>query len=233
MVCLQETRAQPEQRKAPEFSPESYQTYYVDAERKGYSGVAIYSRSEPDRVTEGLGSKSFDREGRWVQVDYGRLSVVSVYMPSGTSGDERQDFKYRIMKKMKPLLKGFVNGERDYILCADFNIAHKEIDLKNWRGNRKNSGFLPDERAWLDWLFDDLGMGDVFRHLDDRSEQYTWWSNRGQAWAKNVGWRIDYQIATPAIAARAQQASIFTDDRFSDHAPLIIDYKTSARWLNG
>ena len=137
------------------------------------------------------------------------------------------------MKKMKPLLKGFVNDERDYILCGDFNIAHKEIDIKNWRGNRKNSGFLPDERAWLDWLFDDLGMVDVFRRLDDRSEQYTWWSNRGQAWAKNVGWRIDYQIATPAIAARAQQASIFTDDRFSDHAPLIIDYKTSARWLNG
>ena len=233
MVCLQETRAQPEQRKAPEFSPEGYQTYYVDAERKGYSGVAIHSRSEPDRVTEGLGWKSFDREGRWVQVDYGRLSVVSVYMPSGTSGDERQDFKYLIMKKMKPLLKGFVNDERDYILCGDFNIAHKEIDLKNWRGNRKNSGFLPDERVWLDWLFNDLGMVDVFRHLDDRPEQYTWWSNRGQAWAKNVGWRIDYQIATPAIAARAQQASIFTDDRFSDHAPLIIDYKTSARWLNG
>ena len=233
MVCLQETRAQPEQRKSPEFSPEGYQTYYVDAERKGYSGVAIYSRKEPDRVIEGLGWKAFDREGRWVQADYGRLSVVSVYMPSGTSGDERQDFKYRIMKKMKPLLKGFANGERDYILCGDFNIAHKEIDIKNWRGNRKNSGFLPDERAWLDWLFDDLGMVDVFRNLDDRAEQYTWWSNRGQAWAKNVGWRIDYQIATPAIAARAQQASIFTDDRFSDHAPLIIDYKTSARWLNG
>ena len=233
VVCLQETRAQPEQRKAPEFSPEGYQTYYVDAERKGYSGVAIYSRKEPDRVIEGLGWKAFDREGRWVQADYGRLSVVSVYMPSGTSGNERQDFKYRIMKKMKPLLKGFVNGERDYILCGDFNIAHREIDIKNWRGNRKNSGFLPDERAWLDWLFNDLGMVDVFRHLDDRPEQYTWWSNRGQAWAKNVGWRIDYQIATPAIAARAQQASIFTDDRFSDHAPLIIDYKTSARWLNG
>ena len=152
MVCLQETRAQSEQRKAPEFSPEGYQTYYVDAERKGYSGVAIYSRREPDRVIEGLGWKAFDREGRWVQADYGRLSVVSVYMPSGTSGDERQDFKYRIMKKMKPLLKGFANGERDYILCGDFNIAHKEIDIKNWRGNRKNSGFLPDERAWLDWL---------------------------------------------------------------------------------
>ena len=231
MVCLQETRAQSEQRKAPEFSPGGYQTYYVDAERKGYSGVAIYSRKEPDRVIEGLGWKAFDREGRWVQADYGRLSVVSVYMPSGTSGDERQDFKYRIMKKMKPLLKGFANGERDYILCGDFNIAHKEIDIKNWRGNRKNSGFLPDERAWLDWLFDDLGMVDVFRHLDDRSEQYTWWSNRGQAWAKNVGWRIDYQIGTPQIAAKACRVEIFKDERFSDHAPLIIDYKINARWL--
>ena len=233
IVCVQETKAQVEQLIEEIIKPKGYYSYFNDALKKGYSGVAIYSRKEPDRVIEGLGWKAFDREGRWVQADYGRLSVVSVYMPSGTSGDERQDFKYRIMKKMKPLLKRFANGERDYILCGDFNIAHKEIDLKNWRGNRKNSGFLPDERAWLDWLFDDLGMVDVFRHLDDRSEQYTWWSNRGQAWAKNVGWRIDYQIATSGIAARAQQASIFTDDRFSDHAPLIIDYKTSTRWLNG
>ena len=223
MVCLQETRAQSEQRKAPEFSPEGYQTYYVDAERKGYSGVAIYSRREPDRVIEGLGWKAFDREGRWVQADYGRLSVVSVYMPSGTSGNERQNFKYRIMKKMEPLLKGFMNGERDYILCGDFNIAHKEIDIKNWRGNRKNSGFLPDERAWLDWLFDDLGMVDVFRHLDDRSEQYTWWSNRGQAWAKNVGWRIDYFFVDQEFAERLTGAFILADVMGSDHCPVGIE----------
>jgi len=153
VVCLQETRAQPEQRKAPEFSPEGYQTYYVDAERKGYSGVAIYSRREPDRVTEGLGWKAFDREGRWVQADYGRLSVVSVYMPSGTSGDERQDFKYRIMKKMKPLLKGFVNGERDYILCGDFNIAHKEMILRTGAETERIPDFCPmNERGWTGCL---------------------------------------------------------------------------------
>ncbi len=231
VVCLQETRAQPEQRQAPEFSPTGFTTCYVDAQRKGYSGVAIYSRSKPDRVTVGLGWKNFDSEGRWVQVDLGRLSLVSLYMPSGTSGDERQAFKYRIMKRMKPLLKKFMNDGREYLICGDINIAHREIDLKNWRGNRKNSGFLPDERAWLDWLFDDLGMVDVFRHLDDREEQYTWWSNRGQAWAKNVGWRIDYQIGTPGIAARAEQTSIYRDERFSDHAPLIVDYKISKRWL--
>jgi exodeoxyribonuclease-3 len=132
---------------------------------------------------------------------------------------------------MKPLLKRFMNDGREYLLCGDINIAHREIDLKNWRGNRKNSGFLPDERAWLDWLFDDLGMVDVFRRLDDREEQYTWWSNRGQAWAKNVGWRIDYQIGTPGIAARAEQTSIYRDQRFSDHAPLIVDYRVTKRWL--
>ena len=232
-VCLQETRAQPEKRKDPQFYPEGYATVYVDAERKGYSGVAIYCRRQPDRVQQGLGWKDFDSEGRWVQVDYGRLSVVSLYMPSGTSSDERLNFKYDIMARMKPLIRDLVSNGREYIICGDINIAHRKIDLKNWRGNQKNSGFLPDERAWMDWLFNDGGLVDVFRRLEPGEDQYTWWSNRGQAWAKNVGWRIDYQVATPTITARARETSIYKAERFSDHAPLIIDYRVSERWLKG
>jgi len=113
---------------------------------------------------------------------------------------------------------------REIILCGDWNVAHKEIDLKNWRSNQKNSGFLPEERLWLTEIFDQLGFVDVFRRLDDRAEQYTWWSNRGQAWLKNVGWRLDYQIATPGIAGKARRAEIYKAQRFSDHAPLIVDY---------
>lgn len=231
IICLQEVRAQVEQREDPIFWPVGYHVYYADAERKGYSGVAIYSRLEPDCVIEGFGWRDFDSEGRVLRTDYGRLSVISLYMPSGTSGDARQDFKYDIMERMKPLLREFARDGREYIICGDINIAHKEIDLKNWRSNQKNSGFLPDERAWMDWLFDEIGFVDVFRRSDPRAEQYTWWSNRGQSWTKNVGWRIDYQIATPGIAGCSRSASIYKDERFSDHAPLIVDYDSDPKWL--
>jgi len=232
IVCLQETRAQPEQRRDPMFTPTGYHVHYLDAKRKGYSGVAIYSRIKPDRVIEGFGWNDFDCEGRALRVDFGQLSVISLYLPSGSSGDIRQAFKYDIMRRMKSLLTRFASDGREYLVCGDINIAHKEIDLKNWRSNQKNSGFLPDERAWLDWLFDQVGFVDTFRALDPRREQYTWWSNRGQSWAKNVGWRIDYQIATPVLAKRSRRASIYKDERFSDHAPLIIDYEIGARWLH-
>ena len=231
IVCLQETRAQPEQRRDPIFTPPGYHVYYLDAERKGYSGVAVYSRMKPDRVIEGFGWNDFDCEGRALRVDFGRLSVISLYLPSGSSGDVRQDFKDDIMRRMKSLLTRFASDDREYLVCGDINIAHKEIDLKNWRSNQKNSGFLPAERAWLDWLFDEVGFVDTFRGLDPSPEQYTWWSNRGQSWAKNVGWRIDYQIATPMLATRSRRASIYKDERFSDHAPLIIDYDVSSKWL--
>ena len=185
------------------------------------------------KVVEGIGIPDIDREGRYLRVDFGNLSVISLYQPSGSSGEERQRVKFSFMKRFFPHLKRLRAEGREIVLCGDWNIAHKEIDLKNWRGNRKNSGFLPEEREWLTRVFDELGWVDAFRCVDCRPEQYTWWSNRGQAWAKNVGWRIDYQIATPALAAAAKRCSIYKDQRFSDHAPLTIDYDYSLRRTAG
>ena len=224
VVCLQEVKAQlPDL--APELiNPPRYTGHFSCAEKRGYSGVGLYCRKPPDKIYSGFGSKEFDAEGRYLRADFGRLSVISVYLPSGSSSDERQQAKFRYLKKFMPHLAKLRASGREIVLCGDWNIAHKEIDLKNWRGNRKNSGFLPEERAWLSEVFDRVGWVDVFRRLDPRPEQYTWWSNRGQAWAKNVGWRIDYQIATPGIAARAKAAAIYKKQRFSDHAPLTVDY---------
>jgi exodeoxyribonuclease-3 len=224
LVCLQEVKAQLPDLAHAILNPDAYSGHFSCAEKKGYSGVGLYCRAQPDRLVSGFGSKEFDAEGRYLRADYGRLSVISVYLPSGSSSEERQQAKFRFMREFTPHLAELKAGGREILLCGDWNIAHKEIDLKNWRGNQKNSGFLPEERAWLGELFDRLGWVDVFRRLDQRPEQYTWWSNRGQAWAKNVGWRIDYQIATPGIAAGARAAAIFKDRRFSDHAPLRIDY---------
>ncbi|MGH8750208.1 MAG: exodeoxyribonuclease III, partial [Burkholderiales bacterium] len=208
---------------ANESSPR-YLGFFQYADKKGYSGVGLYCKRQPDRVITGLGIPDIDAEGRYLQCDFGRLSVVSVYQPSGSSSEERQQVKFSFMQRFFPHLRKLAKSGREFILCGDWNIAHREIDLKNWRGNRKNSGFLPEERAWLTQVFDELGWVDVFRRVDSRPEQYTWWSNRGQAWTKNVGWRIDYQIATPGIAALAKKVSIYKERRFSDHAPLIIDY---------
>jgi exodeoxyribonuclease-3 len=224
IVCVQETKAQQPQLSPEMLAPGSYHGYFYDAARKGYAGVALYSRVEPDKVHFGFGSKEHDDEGRYLQADFGKLSVISLYLPSGSAGPHRQESKYRFMDHFLPVLKKLRRNGREYILCGDWNIAHKEIDLKNWRSNRKNSGFLPEERDWLTRVLDDLGWVDVFRTLNDKPDQYTWWSNRGQAWAKNVGWRIDYQLATPGIARKARKERIFKDKRFSDHAPLIIDY---------
>ena len=225
VICLQETKAQVHQLEDSVFWPRGYHAYFHDAEKKGYSGVAIYSRHKPDKVIEGLGWPDVDAEGRYLEVRFGKLSVVSLYMHSGSSSDERQQLKFKMLERFMPYLKKLARSRREYIICGDWNIAHREIDLKNWRGNRKNSGFLPEERAWMDELFDNAGFEDAFRIIDPRPEQYTWWSNRGQAWAKNVGWRIDYQVATPAIAQGVSRARIYKDKRFSDHAPLIMDYE--------
>lgn len=224
VVCLQETRAQRGQLVPELAQPPQYHAYYHDAERKGYSGVAIYSKRRPDRVAEGLGWPDFDAEGRFIQADFGRLSVVSLYLPSGTSGDVRQAAKFDFLERFTPVLERMRASGREYILCGDWNIAHKQIDLKNWRSNQKNSGFLPEERAWLDQVFGPLGFVDAFRVVDPRADRYTWWSNRGQAWAKNVGWRIDYHIVTPGLENAVLRADIYTAERFSDHAPLTIDY---------
>ncbi|MCH9638594.1 MAG: exodeoxyribonuclease III [Betaproteobacteria bacterium] len=223
-VCVQELKAQLADLSPEILAPDGYHGYFHCAERKGYSGVGIYCRNKPDKIIEGLGIDEIDREGRYIQADFGNLSIISIYLPSGSSGDHRQASKVFFMDKFFPKLNKMIASGRDIIFCGDWNIAHNQIDLKNWRANQKNSGFLPEERAWLTSVFDDIGFVDVFRRINPEPDQYTWWSNRGQAWAKNVGWRIDYQIATPTIAGSAHSASIYKDERFSDHAPLIINY---------
>jgi exodeoxyribonuclease-3 len=224
VVCIQETKAQEHQLEAPEFRPQGFHCFYEDAQKKGYSGVAIYSRHAPDEVVRGFGSPEFDAEGRHLEVRLGDLSIVSVYMPSGSSSEERQQAKFRYLDEFMRYLQAIKKNGRRYVICGDWNIAHKEIDLKNWRGNRKNSGFLPEERAWLDDVFDREGFVDAFREINQEAEQYTWWSNRGRAWDNNVGWRIDYQVVSAALKGKAVQASIYKTERFSDHAPLIMDY---------
>jgi exodeoxyribonuclease-3 len=226
VVCLQELKAQPGDMTAEMLNPPGYFGYFHYAEQKGYSGVGIYSRRQPDQVIEGLGIPTIDTEGRYIEVIFRNLSIISVYLPSGSSGEHRQAAKFSFMERFFPHLVKLAQCGRDVLLCGDWNIAHNEIDLKNWKGNLKHSGFLPEERAWLSRVFEELGWVDVYRRLypDATEEAYTWWSNRGQAWAKNVGWRIDYQIATPALAGKALAASIYKAQRFSDHAPLIVDY---------
>ncbi len=224
VACVQEVKAQDGDLTAAMRVPAGFHGYFSFAQKKGYAGVGLYCRRAPDSVHEGFGSREHDDEGRWLQADFGKLSIVSVYLPSGSAGPHRQESKYRFLDHFLPVLKKLRADGREYILCGDWNIAHREIDLKNWRSNQKNSGFLPEERAWLTKVFDELGWVDVFRTLNDKPDQYTWWSNRGQAYAKNVGWRIDYEIATPGIAKKAKKEKIYKDKRFSDHAPLIMDY---------
>jgi exodeoxyribonuclease III len=224
VVCLQETRAAAEQFPTEAACPPGYHVCHHVAEKKGYSGVSLLSRRKPDRIVVGFGWPDFDAEGRYLQADFGELSVASIYLPSGSSSPERQAVKFELLARLMPWLRRLREDGRQYVLCGDWNIAHKPIDLKNWRANQKSSGFLPEERAWMDELFGPAGFVDAFRVAEQRPEQYTWWSNRGQAWAKNVGWRIDYQVITPALAGLVRSASIYRDARFSDHAPLTIDY---------
>ena len=227
VICLQEVKAQASDLDGAAFELKGFERYLHCAEKKGYAGVALYCRRKPQGVVQGFGVKEFDAEGRFLEANYGKLSVISLYLPSGSAGPHRQASKFRFLEKFLPHLEKLKRSGREVILCGDWNIAHKEIDLKNWRGNRKNSGFLPEERDWLTKVFEQVGFVDVFRRLNGKPDQYTWWSNRGQAWAKNVGWRIDYQIATPKLAATAKRVAIYKDQRFSDHAPLTIDYDFS------
>ena len=240
VICLQELKAQPDQIEDAVYYLEGYHRYLHAAEKKGYSGVGIYCKQKPTAVHMGLGAISdadwsdVDREGRYIQVDFDGVSVASLYMPSGSSREERQDFKYDMMARFEPVLQSMQRKQREFIICGDWNIAHKKVDIKNWRGNQKNSGFLPEERAWMDWLLNDednqrdrpLQWVDAFRIINREAEQYTWWSNRGQAWANNTGWRIDYQIVTKGLKDKVLAGSdvIYKDERFSDHAPLIIEY---------
>ena len=229
-VGVQELKAQADVVEKDFASCGSLQGAFHYAEKKGYSGVGLYTKETPSDVITGVGIDEFDREGRWVEKRFDKpgrkLSLISVYFPSGSSGEERQQVKFRFLDAMYPHLLA-LKAEREFILVADVNIAHKEIDLKNWRSNQKNSGFLPEERAWLTRLLDEGGMVDVFRTLNQKDEQYTWWSARGNARANNVGWRLDYHLATPGLAALAKKEKIYLEQWFSDHAPLTIDYDFS------
>ncbi|EKD72004.1 MAG: hypothetical protein ACD_46C00035G0001 [uncultured bacterium] len=224
VVCVQELKAQENDLSDPLFYPAGYHAYFHFAEKKGYSGVEIYSRQQPNNVITGLGFETADQEGRYVAIDLGGLWIASLYMPSGTSGEDRQTVKYDFLGRYEKYLCSLDTKKSDYIICGDYNIAHQNIDLKNWRSNQKNSGFLPEERAWMDKLFGELGFIDAFREVNQESEQYTWWSNRGQAWAKNVGWRIDYQVLSSKLKPTVKSAHIYKKERFSDHAPLTIEY---------
>ncbi|WP_430009299.1 exodeoxyribonuclease III [Methylophaga lonarensis] len=228
VVCIQETKAQRPQLDDPIYHPTGYHCFYHDAEKKGYSGVAIYSRQAPDEVIVGMGNEEFDAEGRYIEARFGQLSVVSLYLPSGSSSEERQQAKYRCMAFFENKMQEMVDSGRDYVICGDWNIAHKNEDIRNWKGNQKNSGFLPEERAWLDKLFDEMHFVDAFRELPQAEHEYTWWSNRGQAWANNVGWRIDYHVLSPGLKGKVKATEIYRDERFSDHAPLTVDYELSA-----
>jgi exodeoxyribonuclease III len=234
IICLQEVRAQTEHLSDTAFALAGYRSYFhLSTVKKAYSGVAIYTRHTPDRVIEGFGHAETDAEGRYLQLDFGQLSVASVYLPSGSSGPERQAVKFALLDRIQPWLDAKLTDGRSHVLCGDFNIAHRPVDLKNWRGNQKNSGFLPEERAWVDKQLN-AGWVDTHRVLaGDATETYTWWSNRGQAYAKNVGWRIDYQWASADLRAKLARAEVYNEMRFSDHAPLIVDYTAAFAALRG
>jgi exodeoxyribonuclease-3 len=224
VVCLQETRANESQLTDKIFKPTGYFTYFSEVQRKGYSGVAIFCKKKPDAIKHGLGWEVADTEGRYLEIAYGSLRIASVYLPSGTSGEVRQAIKFHFLDEFLPILQQMINDNNQYILCGDWNIAHQNIDLKNWRTNQKTSGFLPAERAWLDQLFNEVGFIDAFRYMHPDKVQYTFWSQRAGARANNVGWRIDYQIITPDLADKLRSAEVYTAENFSDHAPLIFDY---------
>ncbi|HET9031309.1 MAG TPA: exodeoxyribonuclease III [Dokdonella sp.] len=231
VTCIQETKAQEDQLGDPVFRPDGHHCFYKDAStKKGYSGVAIYAKREPDEVRTALGWAPFDDEGRYIEARFGNLSVVSFYIPSGSSGELRQGFKFEVMDWLKPILDEWMSSGRDYVLCGDWNIVRSALDIKNWKSNQKNSGCLPPERDWLNGLCgpaneESGGWVDAYRLLHPQGEDYTWWSNRGAARANDVGWRLDYQLTTPALGKRLKACAIERELRFSDHAPFIVDYR--------
>lgn len=224
VLCVQETKAQEHQLRVPELQVTGYRAFYKDAStRRGYSGVAIFSRWQPDSLRDALGWAPFDDEGRYLEARFGNLSIVSLYLPSGSSGPERQAFKYQVMAWIAPILRAWLHSGRDYVLCGDWNIVRSRLDIRNWSSNQKNSGCLPEERAWLNALIENDGWVDSYRSLHPDGEEYTWWSQRGQARSNNVGWRIDYQLLTPSLRSRLRACAIAAEPRFSDHAPYSIE----------
>lgn len=235
LICLQELKAQAADLSPEMRNPPGYHGYFHYAEKKGYSGVGMYARRQADHIVEGLGMADIDSEGRYLELRYANLRVISLYLPSGSSSEERQAAKFSFMARFRPHLEALAKSGDEVILCGDWNIAHREIDLKNWKSNQKNSGCLPEERDWLNGFcadrseLEDLsahrGWVDAYRALHPDGQDYTWWSNRGAARANNVGWRIDYQLVTPGLRDRLAGCSIHRDDRFSDHAPFTVDYR--------
>ena len=232
-ICVQEVKAQADDIAGKFEALADMKGYFHFAQKKGYSGVGVYTRHAPSDVIVGYGSSEFDTEGRYVELRFDtprqKRSIISAYFPSGSSGEERQQAKFRFLAEFYEHLAE-LKSQREFVLCGDINIAHQEIDLKNFKGNKKNSGFLPEERAWMSKLLSEAGMVDVYRQLEPTATDaaYTWWSNRGQAYAKNVGWRLDYHLATPALAAGAKTHAVYKEVKFSDHAPLTIAYDWAA-----
>lgn len=224
VVCVQEIKAAVEDIEDGLHQIGRHQGHFYAAERKGYAGVGLYSHKKPKVIRRGFGVPEFDQEGRYLEADFGNVTVVSLYAPSGSANEERYQSKLRFLDAFYPHLKALRESGREVIVCADWNIAHREIDLKNWKSNQKNPGFTPVERDWVTRVIDELGFVDTFRQLDPRPEQYSWWSNRGASWDKNVGWRLDYHLATPALAEKARSEAIYKAEKFSDHAPITIEY---------
>lgn len=225
IVCVQELKAHADKIEDSLYRPRSFHRYLSCAEKPGYSGVAIYSRREPNDVVHAYGDPEFDAEGRFVEARFDEFEVASVYFPSGSSSEARQEAKFRFLAGFEEYLKQKLAAGKPYIFCGDVNIAHKQIDIKNWRSNQKNSGFTPEERAWMDKLVDEIGFIDAFRVVNQKPDEYTWWSNRGRARENNVGWRIDYHLVSPDLAGNVSKASVYRNKQFSDHAPLTIDYQ--------
>ncbi|MDI5966093.1 exodeoxyribonuclease III [Streptomyces sp. SL13] len=233
VVCLQEVRAEPDQLPAAAAAPEGWYAVHAPAAAKGRAGVSLLTRQEPERVRIGFGSAEFDTCGRYVEADLPGLTVASLYLPSGEAGTERQEEKYRFLKEFEAYLTdlraGCAAAGREVLVCGDWNIAHREADLKNWKANRASAGFLPQERAWLSHLYDGVGYVDVVRALHpDTAGPYTWWSYRGRAFDNDAGWRIDLAVATPGLAARAESAVVERAathaERWSDHAPVTVRF---------
>ena len=218
VVCIQETKLQPNQYPAEEYEALGYKAYLYSAQKKGYSGVAILTRIEPDHVEYGMGIEAYDNEGRFIRADFGDLSVVSVYHPSGSSGDVRQDFKMQWLADYQEYVANLRKERPNLILCGDYNICHEEIDIHDPKGNAKNSGFLPEERAWMTGFLN-TGFVDAYRLLNPETQKYTWWSYRFKARSKNKGWRIDYCMVSDEAKDRIKEAWINNDAVHSDHCP--------------
>ena len=222
VICLQEIKAREEQFDSSVFTNLGYHCYWYSAQKPGYSGTAILSKEKPIKVTYGMNHENYDNEGRVMRVDFETYSVISVYMPSGSSGDSRQAFKMTFLEDFHQYIFELIQQIPNLIIAGDYNICHKAIDIHNPLRNQKTSGFLPEEREWLS-TFIDLGFIDTFRHFNQEPHQYSWWSYRANARAKNLGWRIDYLLATQSMESRLNRAAILSQAKHSDHCPVLVE----------